>query len=276
LFYKIFHGRGHGTYGKEAVSKALDVYESTFSIGIDQQIAAEKIIARAKSFFIDELRENVSLIRLGAKFDGGYYVPADSSFDYVISAGIGKNCEFEQEFASQGVTVIAIDPTVPSLPHPHSSITHIQKFLSGSLNNRKCVSLKAIVEGYNNELKKTILKLDIEGAEYEILESIEKNRLFSGLLIVEFHNLYQVTNDSFRQQFERTLSFLEDRYQPIHFHSNNWGTFHNVGNYFFPEVFEVTLINREISHQLIPGTSPLLSVPNNPKRLEIPNKIFEA
>ena len=107
--------------------------------------------------------------------------------------------------------------------------THISKKIVLKKENRHEISIKEIL----NKKKNIILKIDIEGDEYKILEAINKEYRKINLLIIEFHNI--------SKNIVKIKKFLSNsKFKIIHLHANNYG---GVDKFKNPNVIEVTLIN---------------------------------
>lgn len=154
------------------------------------------------------------IIRIGSIRDGGYYVTKrmveESSF--LISGGISYNARFERDFkeVNPKCKIIMIDGSfnlISYLLRPFywfyfkksykkniSSLIDMiilkseSIFLKKYLGVKSGVTIDSVFENYN--LKgKGYLKLDIEGAEYEILDEISLlQKRFYGIAI-EFHQV---------------------------------------------------------------------------------------
>ena len=106
---------------------------------------------------------------------------------------------------------------------------HIKKIVShkNDQNNQATIS-EAI--GRNENI---ILKIDIEGDEFKILEEIDKNLDKINLLIIEFHDM--------RKNLKKVENFIENtKLKNIHINANNYGMLDEKG---IPQVIEMTLIN---------------------------------
>lgn len=85
-----------------------------------------------------------------------------------------------------------------------------------------------------------ILKIDIEGSEYEIIQQILDHCDQVILLIIEFHDIHNKT-----RIFEDCLSLLKNRFSLIHAHINNYG---KINENLIPDICELTLINKNNFH----------------------------
>jgi FkbM family methyltransferase len=159
-------------------------------------------------------------IRLGSGY-GGWWIPreVDSSWT-CYTVGVGEDASFDQALAEMGCEVLAIDPTPRAVNHmqglvalhPNLSLaeyavwckdTELDFFppadpqhVSYSLTNRQQTrdpirvparTLPSIAREFGHE-RIDLLKLDIEGAEYEVLDSLDLRHLGVRVLCVEFHD----------------------------------------------------------------------------------------
>ena len=154
---------------------------------------------------------------------GGFYL-AQNSIDkssIVYSVGIGEDISFDEGIMDRyGCKVFAFDPTPKSVVWVKENVT-TQNFVfspigvakekgsrkfylptnnshvSGSIhdiktiNNSNSIDLKfdslSNIMKDNNHSKLDLLKMDIEGAEYEVIDHIKKNNIDIKQILVEFH-----------------------------------------------------------------------------------------
>ena len=98
------------------------------------------------------------------------------------------------------------------------------------------VSLKNILNEVS-ENKKNLLKVDIEGGEYEIIDQICIENSTIEMLIIEFHWINEK-----KDIFSECIKKLNNHFQIIHIHANNYKEV-NQEDYFF-DVIELTFINK--------------------------------
>lgn len=187
------------------------------------------------------------LIRVGRDHDGGYLVSqADiENSDFLIGLGIKDDWSFEQHFISLNkVPVLAFDGSISEaifrkqlikaglrpynpkrllhqlrvyLSYKHFFVganKHVEKFVGlDTLDERYC-SLQSILESVQSN--KIFLKIDIEGAEYRLLETVIKHQHRLTGLAIELHHcdLHLSAIESFIRQFSLKL---------VHVHANNNG-----------------------------------------------------
>ena len=130
--------------------------------------------------------------------------------------------------------------------------------------NKKEISLNSILGNIENE-KKLILKIDIEGTEYDLIEEILENSKKLDLLIIEFHN-----TDEYDTKFTNSIISLQKFFNIIHLHGNNHC---GVGKSGVPEALEITFLNKinELPKNIDKVNFPIkdLDYPNNPNSKDI-------
>jgi len=124
---------------------------------------------------------------------------------------------------------------------------HIKKFLHSSneeiryFNKKDFISLDSILEKWIS--KSFFLKIDIEGAEYRILDDIIKNQKNLNGLIIEFHDCDLMLNYIHKFINEIKLDL-------VHLHVNNFG---KINSKQFPSVIELTFSKRIYNKKRLEG-----------------------
>jgi FkbM family methyltransferase len=142
----------------------------------------------------------------------------------IYSVGVGSNIDFDVELINSfGATVHAFDPTPRSIewvksqklpkhfifhpfglsaenghmdffPPAKASSTHFSPIdRYGDTNNVVRAPVKDIdtIASELNHKEIDLLKMDIEGAEYEVIEALPKNRVAINQILIEFHHMYK-------------------------------------------------------------------------------------
>ena len=211
-------------------------------------------------------KASINVIRLGGNLDGGYFVPKKhlTNIKHLISCGLGFNWDFEKDFVIQNKTakILIYDHTVNlfslSLDFLKSLFfsfryrkdfdkifkfydyynffsnraTHKRLRVTNQNFKDKEINLNDILK--NKE--KILLKVDIEGDEYKVLNIIKKNQKKIVCLILEFHQLKK--NLSKIKKFYERLDLVSCNVCP-----NNSSGVDNDGN---PNTIEVTYLNRSL------------------------------
>lgn len=212
-----------------------------------------------------------NLIRRGSTNDGGYLLPSDISAQFLISLGLGDNWKFELDLIKnkQVNKFIVFDHTVTLLnllkilikrkrklkafiyravvliryfrdftflrkPHIKKKITKY-----GSMENFREISLSEIFKEFIVDPKSTvILKIDIEGSEFDIVEQIIEFSSQTLVLIIEFHEILKQ-----KDKFKSSLELIKSKFSLIHTHVNNYG---EIDEFSIPDVCEFTFINHNM------------------------------
>jgi len=207
-----------------------------------------------------------NLLRVGPKKDGGYIIDKRviNKSKTVITCGLNDDWEFEKHYLKinpEG-NVIAYDHTVNKkfwkkrfkkdflalillkkiniykildvfkyidYKFFFKKNIHVTKKVVLIKKNKNEISIKEILDKKTN----IILKIDIEGDEYKILNFINKEHSKINLLIIEFHNI--------SKNISKIKKFLSNsKFKIIHLHGNNYGGTDRFNN---PNVIEVTFLN---------------------------------
>ena len=214
----------------------------------------------------------VDLIRVGGSQDGAYLLPNMITGDEVcISPGVGDSIFFEKDLHNKfGINSILLDNSVDKPKDLPDTSVFIKKHL-GSFDSVGSVTLKTLIEKYAPK-SECIVQMDIEGAEYLILPSLDevaKNKI--KILVIEFHNIhYWTTYIYFENIVKPALKFLLQDFCVVHLKPNNADTTFSFAGYSFPNTLEVTLVSRRF-------VEPQKSVDRLPHPLDVknnPNKDF--
>ena len=224
------------------------------------------------------------LVRVGRGSDGGYVIADGFEYDLLISCGIANDISFEESFLDiHKIKCLAFDGTIKSFPSHKNDMTWIPKNV-GYSNTVKTTNLKEYMQ--NNE--KIFLKMDIEGSEFNWLDSMTENELgkFSQI-VIEIHWPF----DIYRMNM---LKKLNATHYIAHIHGNNYcdkdipknlpsgrtydGTVtinkSTLPQIKLPEVFEVTFINKKLLNNALVEIKEIhfptiLDYPNNPNAPDI-------
>ena len=210
-----------------------------------------------------------NLLRIGPESDGGYVIDRRviKKTSLIISCGLNDDWEFEKCFLkfNPNCKIIAYDHTInrkfwkdrfkkdlKSLillkklrlkkildvfkylnyrSFFNKNNIHLIKKVVLKKKNKNEISIKKILENHQN----LILKVDIEGDEYKILDNIKRSNAKINLLIIEFHNILK--------NFKKIKKFIsKSNYRLIHIHGNNYAGLDKFKN---PNVIECTFLNNK-------------------------------
>ncbi len=252
--------------------------------------------------FLRPYRVN-SKIRLGRPKDGGYVLENDSldHIDVVYSYGVGWEVSFEKALYRRTKKIIRVfDPTMFDLPNIPLNIKKgafwITKYLAKVVYFQTYLFMLPVMgyrikfyneglatkrvykyDSFENHLtrfgdvgKKIMLKIDIEGGEYEILSDDRFIKALENVaqIAIEIHDVEERFGD-----LEKILNKLSDRFSVVHFHANNFGGVFEIKGKMMPHTIELTLLNNSFIKNKMPDLTPMpvdgLDYPNNLKLPDI-------
>jgi hypothetical protein len=165
----------------------------------------------------DFLVEDPSLFRFGSIGDGGYYLKPDTikNSKVLFSGGISSNLEFEYDIFrfNKAIDIIMVDPTVSGFKLILKGLARLFfkkpdkiRYLFNALifnylvKHKRCkhlklwlkdpISILKLIETNKSADSKILLKLDIEGGEYDFLQEISSNLDAFSALVFEFHDMH--------------------------------------------------------------------------------------
>ena len=186
--------------------------------------------------------------------DGSYpiYMYQDFKQIKVISIGVGNNIIFDKGIAKLGGTVWCFDHTVaPKLKKKYkNSIFYLPYGIMGKNPIPKCKTLREIIEmSYDSKIfNGAILKMDCEGAEWDVLSSNSIKQLSTfDQIIVELHNLEKFSDFNFAKMATGNLKKLQSDFFITYIAPNNFTPIVKlVDDTLWPFTLEVHLINKKL------------------------------
>ena len=244
-------------------------------------------------------------VRLGKLSDGGYVLLREqiAGTKILLSFGVATDWSFEEHFARENTSVeILMYDYSTSLPmigatmivkllkfdfpkagHYLRAATRYLSFISPGRRARLTGKYLALDDTAQTVRFDTIMlglvrsgispgsifvKLDIEGAEYRVLESIIRHSEFINGLAIEFHEL-----DPMGSRLNELMHCLKKNFHVAHVHGNNYSPL--ISSTDLPVALEVTFVHkRMVGEELSPDDTvypiPGLDYPNHPDRIDYP------
>lgn len=243
--------------------------------------------------------DTTELIRVGNAHDGGYVIPkaAVHSADALVSFGVGKDWTFEENCLSLNprLQIHAYDHTVGETHFSRAYIRGIAKFLLGRASRAEVSQRRTTLRAYRKFFRtpyahapihfreaihprvhavthatidkvfsrvrshKVLMKIDIEGMEYQILDDVLRHADKICCLVMECHD-----TQYFRETFVAQMKRLQRKFQIVHVHGTNLNHIAPDG---LPNCLEITfLAGCAQSHARRRYSLPLegLDSPNHP------------
>ncbi|MCB8874196.1 class I SAM-dependent methyltransferase [Acidisoma silvae] len=188
-------------------------------------------------------------IRVGDPGDGGYVlVDRLRPGQPVMSFGVGPNVSFDRDLARRGHPVLLFDHTIARLPEDHAGFTWFAEGVAGQADAaRQLHTLADHMAKLPPASEAPILKMDVEGAEWDVLTETSSlvMRRFEQI-VLELHDLEKLEDARFRGLVWRALASLSSAFTLCHVHANNFGHIANVSGFPVPQTLEVTYIRSDL------------------------------
>jgi hypothetical protein len=216
---------------------------------------------------------DVAKIRVGRETDGGY-VMLDSLANAAaaLSLGIADDVSWDKVIAAHGLRVLQFDCSVCAPPEPDPQFAFEQLRIAAA-DDTGAITLQTILRTRLGEFTgPLILKIDIEGAEWEVFEAADPATLgrFDQILC-EFHQLDRLHETDFGDRARTVFAKLAATHAVFHVHGNNCSSFANVGNVVIPQSLEVSFALRA-NYRTAPSAELFptpLDRPNQPGRADL-------
>lgn len=218
--------------------------------------------SRVKKALSVKIPEGYSYSRIGSNNDGGYVAVNDfTPDDYLVSFGIADNVDFEKEISP---IVNGIDMYDFSIQRPRE---HVDK--SRFYMERIGAEAKHIFDRVSDK-KDLILKIDIEGSEWDFFENISEDHINRfRQIILEIHWMIENSQIYVPDCRIDIIEKINRTHQIVAVHPNNWGSVVEIEGVIVPTVLELTLLRKK-DYVFVDGTPPgYLFSKNNPNLPDI-------
>jgi hypothetical protein len=186
--------------------------------------------------------------RFGRDSDGGYVMIDNlDKITCAYSLGIAREVSWDLDVAARGIPVLQFDDSVSSSPVANKLFTFYKKRIENVSNPALGhESIKDIINSHNHAGKKLIVKMDIEGSEWSVLDGLTEDVLAQfDQLVIEFHDFYRMPEYHFRERALRVFDKLNLRHAPVHIHANNCGRPYKPPHFYFSDILEITYVRTD-------------------------------
>ena len=229
---------------KNEISLAQNLGKVIHANDFEYNESARDRVLQISSHLQIEALDEISLVRLGNSYDGGYVLVNDiNPGTGVISFGVGPDVSFDQALATLGCEVHLYDYSIEELPpEVPGSYFYCEKI--GYPKSESVTDLERARQRVVN-CESLLLKCDIEGSEWELFSGVGHPELARfDQIIVEFHALSRILEDDFYVKVVKSLENLSKTHFVVNIHANNFANITIIGNSPVPEVIEVTWASR--------------------------------
>lgn len=187
-------------------------------------------------------------IRIGGDNDGGYVMANDFERNRLAySIGVGPQVIWDVDMANRGMTIYQYDHTVPGLPEEHPGFRYQPLGVGPDMSDPQLIPLEEMIRRNEHvDEGNMLLKIDVEGAEWDVLDKMDHDILAKfDQIVIEFHGLEYLSAKSFLDRCARVFRKLNFHHVPIHIHANNYGTTQVIEGVFVPGVIELSYARRD-------------------------------
>jgi hypothetical protein len=196
-------------------------------------------------------------LRIGNTNDGGYILNEliVNNTKRLVSVGMGMEDTFERDWFfrfDKQTKIEAYDGTYPCQTlctqfheHVNKNIFYVKQNVGFGENQ---IPLNVLIE----DKKNTLLKVDVEGAEYQLFDNVDLSNV-TGLLL-EVHDLY------IKDYQSKLIEMISTKFSDLllyHVHGNSWGSTFDlllsnsdsnkgISVKEFPIVMELSFINKKL------------------------------
>lgn len=202
-------------------------------------VAIEDITPNILSLVYPKTPVGKQIARFGRDFDGGYVMINDfTENDFLISFGVADDISFERQLMQTVGYAHLYDNSIPGLPTKLNNSEFFKETISrvdkeGFCNLRKSISRAPAG-------KDLILKSDVEGGEWDLLEAATSAELQKfRQIVIEFHGFGYAHREEAYDRFIRTFEKINKTHQSINVHGNNFSSY-AFGEGSIPQVLEIS------------------------------------
>ena len=244
LYRVVFRtNQNEGEYFRNQFGSIISPLE--FKISWDSNLTERAILLKELVKPVNEKGGGSKLVRLGSSGDGGYFLPETyTNCDGAISGGISDNNDFEYALAITGIPVVQFDHTIDA-PPKESKLLYFKKEKLGFGGVSLSHTLAEFKELTGKELKNGILKLDIEGSEFDFLGESDTETLSRfDIIVIELHFLGSIYKDLFWKKVCDSLNLINQSHKSIIAIGNNSRPYVQIGGVPICDIIEITFIRK--------------------------------
>jgi hypothetical protein len=160
----------------------------------------------------------------------------------LMSYGIANNISFEMDLIKKfNIKVYAFDCGIKTIKNNklnfYPECIANDKFIYNNQKSKKISSYKEQIKRFNIENEKIYIKIDIEGAEYDVFNEDFNFNNIQGITI-EIHCLNNYLKST------KLLNLFNKYFVLNHIHGNNYGKLFKFRKKLFPTTIELTYVNK--------------------------------
>ncbi len=189
-------------------------------------------------------------VRLGNDNDGGY-IMLDHFYENGIaySFGISNDVSWDLDMARLDYDIFMYDPTIEALPQSNNHFHFFRKGIAGRFQPEQSMDTLEhfLAQNHHNKDSQMILKMDVEGAEWDFLSTVSSETLSKfDQILFEFHSICRAASLEMMGQRIQMLKKINETHTLVHLHGNNTGICLKMDHRYIPDVIEATYVKSDI------------------------------
>lgn len=186
--------------------------------------------------------------RVGNERDGAYIVvdqPADTD---ILSFGVNNDTSFEEAMAARGHRLFLYDHTIPGCPTDNSAFNFARVGIcGGNAPGPDLMTLEQHMANIPDLSQRLMLKIDVEGAEWDVFSSIDAKTLARyDQIVAEFHWFRNLSDPNYANLITKSLEIINSQFTLYHVHANNCAPILKVDGFFVADVIEVSYVRTSL------------------------------
>jgi len=254
---------------KKFIQKLISPIAPNFGLYVEKGINRNQLLQFLQK--IHPIHSGKDLIRIGPGADGGYLVPDDlEGIAACFSPGVDIESRFELQLAERGMQVFMADYSVDGPAAPHANF-HFEKKYLAAYDAGHLMTMDSWINAQTSldPSADLILQMDIEGAEYEVLQSTSTQAMKRfRIIVMEFHGWHHLYKREVFQKVEAAITKLLQTHAVVHIHPNNDGTGRSYQGIELHRWPEISFIRRD----RISNTYPVTTLPHALDHDNVPKK----
>lgn len=229
---------------KELTEGFKDRFGSVRIKGVKKKIPPKHFKLMRKLLAVKPLASGGTYIRVGNENAGGYVMLDNfKGIEKAYSFGIDSNVSWDRDIVVKGIGCYMFDHTIEGLPEEHPMFHWTKIGVAGTdMPERNLLSLETILRNHGDIANKNmILKLDVEGDEWDCINSTPSELLDNfDQIVLEIHGIFDDTNVGIVNALEK----LRQTHQPVWVHPNNYTWMETMDGVTLTLCMEMLYLNR--------------------------------
>lgn len=240
---------------EQNIGIVLDIYNAVKGLRIISPFGATETMVPGRKAFIEKVRELTEVkkavtdrpyIRVGADSDGGYVMLDDCSADMkAYSYGINNDVSWDKYMADNyGMDIFMYDHTIDGLPEENIHFNYFKKGIAGTDKPEDLLfSLRtSLANNGHTDFNNLILKMDVEGAEWEMINETSSEDL--GRFRQIAFELHDFDHPEKETEILSALEKMNITHFPVWIHGNNHVSAICTEDIILPTAIEILYLNR--------------------------------